>query len=111
MKNRIITIGFLITSFGALASPAFAQTLPTMNQPDNGFFEGPSPEWAIIHSTDSHGTEVHRQYHRDGAQKLLDWYQKNRSARGTNTYDNTNRIIHQVRNENHRGFHSAPINP
>lgn len=82
-----------------------------MNQPDNGFFEGPNPEWATLHSTDVRGTEDHRQYHRDAVQAHLLWHQQNQSQRDTAAYENAHRIFHQDRNMLHREFHTAPLNP
>ena len=111
MKNHILTIGFVVSSLSAIASPAFAQTVPvpTMNQPDNGFFEGPSPEWAVLHSTDWRGTETHRQYHRDAVRAhLSEWHKQNRTSDRSNTvYEIAHRNIHQERNELHRLFHTA----
>ncbi|OGJ61075.1 hypothetical protein A3C37_03355 [Candidatus Peribacteria bacterium RIFCSPHIGHO2_02_FULL_53_20] len=93
----------------ATTSPALAYTVVTMNQPDNGFFEGPSPEWATLHSTDTQGTAVHRQYHRDGATALVLWLTQSRSERGTVAYEDARRIFYQERNMSHRQFHTAPV--
>lgn len=109
MRKHILTTGFSIALVAATVSPAFAQTAVTMNQPDNGFYEGPSPEWATLHSTDTQGTAVHRQYHRDGAAALLDWLSDHRPERGTLAYEDIRRIFYQERNMMHRQFHTLPI--
>lgn len=79
-----------------------------MNQPDNGFYEGPNPEWATLHSTDSRGTEQHRQYHRDAVKSLNLWLEQNRQEKGTESYDSAHRLVVQERNANHRAFHTEP---
>jgi hypothetical protein len=109
MKNRIFTISMSAALLASTASPALAAAVVTMNQPDNGFFEGPSPEWATLHSTDTQGTAVHRQYHRDGAAALLSWLTQNRTERGTASYEDARRIFYQERNMAHRQFHTAPV--
>lgn len=111
MKNRIITLGLSVTFLSTIALPTFAQIIPTMDQPDNGFYEGPNPEWSTLHSADTRGTLEHRQYHRDAVQEHLLWHQETRFDQDTVAYENAHRILHQERNENHRLFHTAPMNP
>ena len=108
MRNSVLTIG-LTLSLLAIVPSAFAQTAPTMNQPDWGFFEGPNPEWATLHSTSIFGTEEHREYHRDAVRSLLLWNQEHRSEQGTTAYRDENRLFHQERNMLHRQFHTAPV--
>lgn len=108
MQNRVITIGLSVTLLSSIAASAFAQII-TMNQPDNGFFEGPSPEWATLHSTNVQGTEVHREYHRNGVTALLLWLVQNKAERGTATYEDARRIFYQERNMAHRHFHTDPM--
>jgi hypothetical protein len=108
MKNQVITIGISVVSLLTASPSAFAQTAPTMNQPDNGFFEGPNPEWSTLHSTDSRGTVEHRQYHRDAVQELLQWNAQHRADQGTSAYDGARRAFHQMRNMAHRHFHTDP---
>gem|GEM_PF-6881377 len=84
-----------------------ADAVPTMNQPDNGFYEGPDPEWATLHSQDSRGTPEHRQYHRDGSLAHLRWHTEH-NMKSTTHYEDTHRIAHQKRNLAHRLFHTAP---
>lgn len=109
MKNRLFTISMSAALVATTITPAFAATVVTMNQPDNGFYEGPSPEWATLHSTDAQGTAVHRQYHRDGATALLQWLNLNRGERGTAAYEDARRIFYQERNMSHRQFHTTPV--
>lgn len=109
MRKHILTTGVSIALVAATVSPALAQTPATMNQPDNGFYEGPSPEWATLHSTNTQGTAVHRQYHRDGAAALLDWLADHRAERGTIAYEEIRRIFYQERNMMHRQFHTLPV--
>ncbi len=109
MRNRIIIIGQSVIFLSSIAPPVLAQVVPTLNQPDNGFYEGPSPEWAALHSTDSRGTEVHRQYHRDAVRDLNAWLQQYQDERGTTAYDEAHRIVVQERNMLHRQFHSVPV--
>src|SRR3990167_7778099 len=104
MKNNII-LSLSVTILGSIASPAIAQTIPTMNQPDNGFYEGPNPEWATLHSTDSRGTTEHREYHRDGVRSHILWHEENISGRNTGAYEEDHRIFHQDRNMLPRQFH------
>jgi hypothetical protein len=108
MKNRLATVGLSVTLLSSFAASAFAQVI-TMNQPDNGFFEGPSPEWATLHSTNTQGTVEHREYHRDGATALLLWLAQNKAERGTASYEDARRIFYQERNMAHRQFHTDPV--
>ena len=108
MKNRVLTIGLTVTLLSSFAASAFAEVI-TMNQPDNGFFEGPSPEWATLHSTNMQGTAVHREYHRDGVTALLLWLVQNKAERGTAAYEDARRIFYQERNMAHRQFHTDPV--
>lgn len=111
MRNRTIIIGLAFAFLGTISSSAFAQAVATMNQPDNGFDEGPAPEWDNLHSTDPEGTEGHRQYHRDAVILLNMWFERNREERGTPAYNDAHRIVLQDRNMAHRHFHSPPVNP
>lgn len=108
MNTRRTVLRISFTLLGAIAPSAFAQAIPTMNQPDNGFYEGADPEWATLHSTDARGTTEHRQYHRDAVQAHILWHAEHRSEQGTAAYENTHRINHQERNANHRAFHTFP---
>ncbi len=103
MRQSIITIGLSVAFLGTTIPLAIAQTIPTMNQPDNGFFEGPSPEWAIPHSTDWRGTDDHRGYHRDAAGNLLRYQPERR----TSADENADRNFHQDRNMDHRQWHDG----
>jgi len=103
MKQSIITIGLSVAFLGTTTPLAIAQTVPTMNQPDNGFFEGPSPEWAIPHATDWRGTEDHRGYHRDAARSILRYQPERR----TSADENADRNFHQDRNMDHRQWHDG----
>lgn len=105
MRNKIIIGMSLLLS--AIVPTAFAATA-TMNQPDNGFYEGSDPEWATLHSNDMFGTEEHRQYHRDAVQKHLQWHRDN-SVENNASYENAHRLFHQERNEEHRLFHALPF--
>ena len=107
MKNSLLIIGLSVTVLSTIASTAFAETPVTMNQPDNGFFEGPSPEWAVPHATDWRGTEVHRGYHRAAVKTLLQYL----PLRRTSYQADIDREFHQDRNMNHRHFHTAPPVP
>ena len=109
MRNGIFTIGMSVLSLSFFAPSAFAATLPTMNQPDNGFFEGSNPEWAALHSTSSLGTEEHRQYHRDAVQSLLQWLDAHRSEKAAATYNQAHRTFLQDRNLMHRLFHTPVV--
>ncbi|OGJ57526.1 hypothetical protein A2881_03720 [Candidatus Peribacteria bacterium RIFCSPHIGHO2_01_FULL_55_13] len=109
MKHRIVTIGMSAALLASTVSPALAAVVVTTNQPDNGFYEGPSPEWATLHSTSTLGTAVHRQYHRDGAAALLTWLSDHRPERGTIAYEDIRRIFYQERNMMHRQFHTLPV--
>lgn len=106
MKKQIITIGSLLTALTSFTPVAFAETAVTMNQPDNGFYEGPDPEWATLHSTDNRGTVEHRQYHRDGVQAHTTWHNEHRMEQGTAAHEEMHRIAHQDRNLDHRSFHT-----
>jgi hypothetical protein len=113
MKKSIITIGISVMFLGTIAQTAVAvEATPTMNQPDNGFYEGPNPEWAVLHSTNIDGTAAHRQYHRDAVKALFLWLEQHRSEKGTAAYDQTYRNLLQERNMDHRHFHTAsPASP
>ena len=106
-------VGLAITALSIITPSAFAETTPapTMNQPDNGFYEGPDPEWATLHASDTRGTVEHRQYHREAVSDHLDWHVQNNSLQGTRAYEDAHRIFHQERNESHRAFHTEPIHP
>ena len=111
MKNLKI-IGTSVTLLSMIAPSAFAaETIVTMNQPDNGFYEGPNPEWATLHSTDNRGTTEHREYHRDGVRSHILWHEENISGRNTGAYEEDHRIFHQDRNMLHRQFHTEPVTP
>jgi hypothetical protein len=107
MNNRLL----LSIAFGAMcalpALPAYAQEAPTMNQPDNGFYEGRDPEWATLHSTSTQGTAAHRQYHRDAVKSHTQWHAEHASELGTAAYSAMHRIFHQERNLLHRLFHTT----
>jgi hypothetical protein len=109
-KHRNI-FGLSILFLGVTASPAFAQTAVTMDQPDNGFYEAADPEWAVLHSTDMRGTMEHREYHRAAARAHLVWHDAHRAAQGLMEYENDHRIFHQERNMSHRLFHMTPLTP
>ena len=111
MKNRTYLIGLSVTFLSLIAPSAFAADAPTMNQPDNGFYEGPDPEWATLHATSVQGTETHRQYHRDAAKTHLLWHAEHPSHQASAPYLVAHRIIHQVRNLLHRQFHTSPLTP
>lgn len=111
MRSQLAVLGASFAILGASAPSAAAQSHPTMNQPDNGFYEGPAPEWAALHSTDADGTATHRQYHRDGVQAHIQWHELRRSEQGTSAYVDDHRLVHQERNEAHRAFHTTPTNP
>lgn len=87
-----------------------AETVPTANQPDNGFYEGPDPEWATLHSTDARGTTEHRAYHRNAVKDHLTWHAEHKESQGISAYKIAHRIFHQMRNLLHRQFHTAPVN-
>lgn len=106
MKHRIL-LSLTLASIGTIAVPAFAQTAPT-TQPDNGFYQGPDPEWSTLHSNDVRGTPVHREYHRDAVRTHLQWHSDTQLDRNTGAYSNTHRIRHQERNMAHRHFHTDP---
>jgi hypothetical protein len=109
MKKHLLTIGMSISLISTIAPVALAaEPAPTMNQPDNGFYEGPSPEWATLHSTDVRGTAEHRQYHREAVQILLQWMNEHRPDQGTSAYSDALRVMHQNRNMDHRHFHTDP---
>ncbi|HLD71643.1 MAG TPA: hypothetical protein VI873_03455 [Candidatus Peribacteraceae bacterium] len=110
MRKHIINIGMSVSLLGTIATPAFAaEATPTMDQPNNGFYEGPNPEWAVLHSTNMEGTAVHRQYHRDAVRMLSEWLEENRPERGTSSYENAQRLFYQDRNMLHRQFHTEPV--
>ncbi len=111
MLKNLVILGLSVLFLGALAPSAMAESIPTMNQPDNGFYEGPNPEWAILHSTDMHGTAAHRQYHRDAVQTHIQWHQEHQTGQGTVAYDTEHRLYHQEMNMEHRHFHFEPTNP
>lgn len=109
MRNPILLLGLSITFLGALVPMASAETIPTMNQPNNGFYEGPNPEWASLHS--ANGTAAHRQYHRDAVQAHILWHDQHRSEQGTAAHVDAHRLYHQQMNLSHRQFHTAPPTP
>lgn len=110
--NNLLSRGLALTLLAVAVPVAFAADMvPTMNQPDNGFHEGADPEWATLHSTDSRGTALHRQYHREGVRLHLNWHREHASEKGTAAYNEAHRLFHQERNMDHRDFHTAPVNP
>lgn len=111
MRNRIITAGMTLSVLSSIVPLASAAEAVTMNQPNNGFYEGPDPEWATLHSTSTLGTPEHREYHREAIRAHSLWHDQNRSTQGTNSYVDAHRIMHQERNMLHRQFHTAPVTP
>lgn len=109
MKKTTILLGLSLTFLSTIAPPAIADTIPTMNQPNNGFYEEPNPEWATLHSTN--GTVEHRQYHRDVVQAHLLWHTQHLPEKGTTAYGEAHRLYHQEMNMLHRDFHAAHPNP
>lgn len=111
MNKYIIVISISFAFLGIGVPSAMAQTVVTMNQPDNGFYEGPDPEWATLHSSDQRGTPEHRQYHRDAAQEHFLWHQEHHAEQGIVDYEFEHRLFHQERNHLHRQFHTSPFSP
>ncbi len=111
MNKHTKILSLSLSLIGMFTPSAMAQTAPTMNQPDNGFYQGPDPEWATLHSTDENGTATHRQYHRDAVQAHLSWHAEHRAEQGNAGYIIAHRISHQVRNLQHRAFHSPIVTP
>ncbi len=108
MKNYRI-IGMSVVFLGVIVPSAIAETVPTMDQPDNGFYETADPEWAHLHSTDVRGTIEHRQYHRDAIKAHFLWLEQHKSGQGTDAYNTAHRLFHKERNNLHREFHTSPV--
>lgn len=104
--KKILNLVAAVFLMSGLPLPAFAAV--TMNQPNNGFYEGADPEWSALHAQDSRGTPEHRQYHTEKASEHLEWH-RNNVASTTVTYENAHRLFHQERNADHRLFHNGFI--
>ncbi len=108
MRNKLL-FSLSVTFLSAVPTLAFAETPVTLNQPDNGFYEGANPEWANLHATD--GNADHRVYHRDAEEARRRWYAEHQSEAGTVAYSRALRLFLQERNMKHRQFHTAPVTP
>lgn len=108
--KKIVSIAIALSACGSMLPSAFAaETIAPANQPNNGFYEGPDPEWATLHSTDARGTTEHRQYHRDAVKAHLTWHEEHKIEQGADAYTRMHRLFHQQRNMLHRLFHSMPL--
>lgn len=102
--NKISRTAVALSMFGVMLPTAFALVAPA-TAPSNGFIQTESPEWTSAHQTSVSDLSGHRQYHRDAASDLNQWYADHAADRGTYSYSFARRIALQKRNLMHRLYH------